>query len=123
MADSIDKVIQQLLDTYPDSSKLQKRVADLPPGDVVDAAIRLHKKAKDPGAKSLYKRVKQHGVRILCLMCNWEGRHFPGDVRLRNRKCGQCGLARLRPRWWVEKYPTKAAAETKRVRETSFLLN
>jgi len=123
MGNSIDKVIQELLDTYPDSDKLQERVAELPPGDVVDAAIKLHKGSKDLQAQSVYKRVKKYGVRIVCLMCAWEGRHHPGDVRLRNRKCSQCGLQRLRPQWWIERYPSKAAAETKRVRETSFLLN
>jgi hypothetical protein len=55
-------------------------------------------------------------------MCSWEGRHKIGEGKLRDRTCHRCGLMRLRPRWWIEKYKTKAAAETKLVRDTSFLI-
>jgi len=72
---------------------------------------------------AIVKRCKKHGIRTICLMCGFEGRHRPGDGRLRDRLCGNCGLKRLRARWWVEKYPTKAHAEFKRIRSTSFLLD
>lgn len=77
-------------------------------------------------------RIARYGIRVQCLMCGWEGRHnkqgnhrktidgFP-TIRLRERMCDSCGLKRLRPLWWIEKYPTKAHAETKRVRATSFM--
>jgi hypothetical protein len=71
---------------------------------------------------AIKERVHKHGIRVVCLMCSWEGKHRPVHGRLRDRTCQQCGLCRLRPRWWVEKYKTKAAAETKRVRDTSFLI-
>lgn len=67
-------------------------------------------------------RIHKYGIRVICLMCSWEGRHKPQMGRLRDRHCTGCGLARLRPRWWIEKYPTKAHAEIKRVRATGFLV-
>ena len=71
---------------------------------------------------AIKERIHKYGIRVICLMCSWEGRHRPGQGRLRERSCKQCGLTRLRARWWCEKYPTKALAEVKRVRDTGFLI-
>jgi hypothetical protein len=115
----IQDVIEDLKDSYPDASELRRRVAKHDPSDVVDAAIELAKQRK---LSALAKRVHKYGVRVICMMCSEEARHRPGEGRLRNRACHSCGMQRLRPVWWIEKYPTKAAAEVKRVRGTSFLL-
>lgn len=72
--------------------------------------------------EAIKRRAVKHGIRVQCLMCSWEGRHKIGEGKLRDRTCHRCGLMRLRPRWWIEKYKTKAAAETKLVRDTSFLI-
>lgn len=75
-------------------------------------------------------RIARYGIRVMCLMCGWEGRHNKvartqtgGTVRLRERGCDRCGLKRLRPTWWIEKYPAKAHAEAKRIRNTRFLMD
>jgi len=75
-------------------------------------------------------RIARYGIRVMCLMCGWEGRHnrmarkeIGHTVRLRERGCDRCGLKRLRPTWWIEKYPAKAHAEAKRVRATRFLMD
>lgn len=68
------------------------------------------------------QRIRDYGIRTVCMMCGFEGRHRPGHGRLRERACTGCGMQRLRPRWWIEKYPTKAHAEMKRIRGTSFLV-
>ena len=78
--------------------------------------------ATERKSSQLAKRLKKYGIRVVCLMCSTEARHRPGEGRLRNRPCHECGMQRLRPVWWTEKYPTKAEAETKRVRGTAFLI-
>ncbi len=75
-----------------------------------------------PKLSAVAQRVRLYGIRTICMMCGNEGRHRPGQGRLRDRGCIECGMQRLRARWWVEKYPTKAHAELKRVRGTSFLV-
>lgn len=115
----IQDVIEDLKGSFPDSEELERRAAAHDPSDLVDAAFELAKQRK---MSLLAQRVRKYGIRTICIMCGDEGRHRPGAGRLRDVSCHECGMKRLRPRWWVEKYPTKAAAETKRVRGTAFLL-
>ena len=62
-------------------------------------------------------RVERYGLRCICQVCMMEQRHYSKDYgRLRNTKCKGCGMMRLRPVWWVEKFATKAIAERKKLR-------
>lgn len=88
--------------------------------DVI-ADLKIENSAKHRRS-AVAERIRKYGIRTLCMMCGYEGRHRPGQGRLRDRACTGCGMQRIRPRWWVEKYPTKAHAELKRVRGTSFLV-
>ena len=72
--------------------------------------------------EAIKRRAVKHGIRIQCLMCSWEGRHKIGEGKLRDRTCDRCGLMRLRPRWWIEKYDTKALAERNACQRTEFLI-
>lgn len=48
-------------------------------------------------------QVARFGMRVICLACQVESRHFPETQgRLRSRRCPSCGLrASMRLRSWV----------------------
>jgi hypothetical protein len=61
--------------------------------------------------------LERYGLRIVCLACGWEGRHFQARGRLRAKACDRCGASRaLRPQWWVRRYPTAAGAQARDLR-------
>lgn len=62
-------------------------------------------------------QVEVFGLRIVCLLCGIEARHFGGGPRLRDRTCERCGArGSLRSRYWVHRHPdlAKVAADTLR---------
>jgi len=81
---------------------------------------RVHPRTKARGA--LAERIHRYGIKTLCMLCGFEGRHRPGEARLRERPCGSCGYKFLRALWWVKKYPTKAEVEWKRNNNLRFML-
>lgn len=54
------------------------------------------------------ERLRRYGLRVLCMRCGEESRHYPQSGRLRERAC-TCG-GRLRARSWVLRYPDQARA-------------
>lgn len=78
--------------------------------------------ARKKAVGALAQRIQRYGIKTICMLCGHEGRHKPGEGRLRESRCGGCGYRFLRPVWWVKKYATKAHAEWKENAQLRFLL-
>ena len=65
------------------------------------------------------ERVARYGLRVTCLRCRWEGRHFPAQGRLRKRRC-RCG-GPLFPSWMIEdeRWEGKVVEKLRRERQRS----
>ena len=83
----------------------------------------------DRRLRAVRKALVQHGLRVICLGCRWEGRwhraegesghlHYEGEAepegpaapRLRHAACLRCRrVGTVRARWWVETHPDLAS--------------
>lgn len=59
------------------------------------------------GSLAVKARVEKHGLKVTCLGCGAQGRHFPRDGRLRHARCPLCG-GTLKPDWWIARFPGRA---------------
>lgn len=52
-------------------------------------------------------------IGVVCMKCGAKGKHqMGGPSRLRQKE--HCEGARIRPIWWIQKYPEKATQERAR---------
>lgn len=72
---------------------------------------RIRGATADRYRQAVQRRVRKHGLKVICLVCDEQVRHKTHEQgRLRDRTCPNCGFKTLHSEAWALKHSAKMQA-------------